>query len=623
MDSLAPTEKLLCRQALLRVLLGASGEFSTSSPGAARSGSSPALRDVGQERAALYTEIGDLLAGPLGQPEDAITAYKDGLALQPGSLTILHKLLEVYGDNRMWAEAAGVLEELVEGEKKESRRARFKQTAALIYRDELRDLPRALKLFNSALDDDASLIRCLDAVEAIATELDEPKELLRAYQRKIKALGPDTGDTPKQRAERLRLWTALSRLCIQRLGDPQTGMAAFEVTVALEPENLDRQRQLAAIYSTLGSTLGSGAVKVAGGSDLRDKAIEQHQRILVRHKGELASYRALKDLYGQTGQRDKAQAVAAALQLLKQGDASDEELVRELRERPLRPATRPLSKELWRMLAHPEEDARLSALFALALKVTLPGQGRPRAELGLGSRNRVDLGSAQFAPKALRYAFEMLDTEVPEVYIREGGRADSEAGSEPFRLLLALEKGTPGASPALCAELSPALLDGKRPEREVMYEFGRLAALLRPERALRVIYPTAAQLGLIVDAALSVAGLGGGAQRVQETARGLKGALPQPAQEQLVRIARSLAEGTTPSASPSFGEDTAALWLGGSDLTAVRAGFLLCGDLETAALLLATDPPGTSRLSPKQRLLELIHFSVTEECFTIRRHLGL
>ena len=203
---------------------------------------------------------------------------------------------------------------------------------------------------------------------------------------------------------------------------------------------------------------------------------------------------------------------------------------------------------------------------------------------------------------------------------RGSAGSDSEAASEPFRLLVALEKGTPGASPALCAELQPALLDGKRPEREALYEFGRIATLLRPERALRAVYPTAAQLGLIVDSALCAAGVGGagGSARVQETARGLKGALPQPAQEQLTRIARSLTDGQAP-----VGEEAAALWLGGSDLTAVRAGFLLCGDLETAALLLATDSPGASRQSPKQRLLELIHFSVTEECFTIRRHLGL
>ena len=67
----------------------------------------------------------------------------------------------------------------------------------------------------------------------------------------------------------------------------------------------------------------------------------------------------------------------------------------------------------------------------------------------------------------------------------------------------------------------------------------------------------------------------------------------------------------------------AATWLGASDLTAVRAGLVLCADLETAALQLATDPPGITPLSPRQRLLELIHFTVTEEYFSLRQHLGL
>lgn len=654
MDSLSPTDKLACRQSLLRVLAGGTpGEAASllsslsmpSTPGLSSpsllgtsSGGWVPVRDIGEERALLLTEIGDLLAGPLGLPEEAITAYKEGLQLSPSSLTIQHKLLGVYGDNKMWAEAAGVLEDLIEGEKKPTRRARFKQTAGLIYRDELQDLPRALKLLSGAVDDDPTLTRCLDAIEAISEHLDEPKELLRAYQRKIKALGPDTSDTPKMRAERLRLWTSLSRLCIQRLGDLPTGMAAFEVTLALDPDNLDRHRQLAAIYSTVGT--------LKGGADARDKAIEQHQKILLRNKGELPSYRALKELYAETGQRDKAQAVAMALHLLRQSDASDAELVRELKERPIKAATRPLSKELWRLLAHPEEDSRLSTLSGLVLRVSLPSHARPHGELGLERKSRMDLQSSQFHSKALRYAFEMMDTEAPEVYQRSAAPSGSLSGTfsgpfstsragdgpgqddgadspeAPFRLRVAVDKSAPGSSPVLCVELAPSLLDGKRPEREVLYEFGRLAALLRPERALRAVYPTEVQLGLIVEAAMALGGsTATTAGRVQETARGLKAALPQGGQEQLVRIGRALVEGSL-KGGPTSGEDAAGRWLAGCDLTAARAGFLLSGDLETAALLLATDPPGPV-LTAKQRLVELIHFSVTEDCFTIRRHLGL
>ena len=138
------------------------------------------------------------------------------------------------------------------------------------------DLPQALQYFHAALDEDATLTKCMDAIVDLATKLDSPREQVKAYQRKIKLMGPDTGDTPKLRAERLRLWTEIARVCIQRLGDLQTGMAAFEVTVALDAQNQDRLRQLAAIYAT------------AGGDKL-DKAIAQHHTILGRNKAALES----------------------------------------------------------------------------------------------------------------------------------------------------------------------------------------------------------------------------------------------------------------------------------------------------------------------------------------------
>ena len=78
------------------------------------------------------------------------------------------------------------------------------------------------------------------------------------------------------------------------------------------------------------------------------------------------------------------------------------------------------------------------------------------------------------------------------------------------------------------------------------------------------------------------------------------------------------ADSTTPTA-----DERALFEQGTTDLTAGRAGLLLAGDLETVVPLRATDPPGTTPLAPKQRLLETIHFTVTEDYFTIRQHLGL
>ena len=76
------------------------------------------------------------------------------------------------------------------------------KAAALIARDELKDGRRALNHLYGALDDDSTLDRAREAMESIALTVDDPRELVRVYQRKIKALGPDANDTPKLRAER-------------------------------------------------------------------------------------------------------------------------------------------------------------------------------------------------------------------------------------------------------------------------------------------------------------------------------------------------------------------------------------------------------------------------------------
>ncbi len=595
-ESLPPTEKLEHRQALLRSLMGAAASGDVN---------------VGGERMKVLTELGDLYAGPLGSPQEGIAYYKEALQLQPDSLAVLHKLLAVYSDNQLWVEAADILDTLVQGEKNERRRARFKQTAALIYRDKLQQLPRAIALFHGALDDDATLTPCLDAIEALAVELDDPRELIKAYQRKISSLGPKGSDTPKARAERMRLWTEISKLCIQRLGDLDTGTTAFEVTLDLDPQNLDRHRQLASIYAS-------------AGGDRLDKAIREHQLILARNKSELASYKALKELYARTAQREKSAAVAYALHLLRKADPDDERLVEELRSRPLQPAKRPISRELWRILSHPEEDPRLGALFQVVLQVVQAGHGKPWSALGFARRDRVEPSSNEFYAKALRYGIEMMDSQMPEVYPRP---QLAELHEQPFRISVATDGDRGAAPPVVCLELGAPLLNPRRPEREVLYEIGRVAALLRPERAIRAVYPTAAPLALLIEAAVRLGAQDGASGRLGEAApgklgetiSGLRRALSPAALAEVQKLGLALAQ----EGGGLNAEAAATAWLGYSDLTAVRAGLVLCGDLETAALLLATDPPGVTPLTPKQRLVELIHFTVTEEFFTVRQHLGL
>ena len=64
-------------------------------------------------------------------------------------------------------------------------------------------------------------------------------------------------------------------------------------------------------------------------------------------------------------------------------------------------------------------------------------------------------------------------------------------------------------------------------------------------------------------------------------------------------------------------------WVAAADLTATRVGLILSGDLETAARLVATEQDAAGALNTKERLRELLAYSVSEEYFQVRRHLAL
>jgi hypothetical protein len=65
-------------------------------------------------------------------------------------------------------------------------------------------------------------------------------------------------------------------------------------------------------------------------------------------------------------------------------------------------------------------------------------------------------------------------------------------------------------------------------------------------------------------------------------------------------------------------------WLQTVELTACRAGFLICNDLETAARMIQTlGATSAVDLPPKEKIKELVLFSVSEEYFRLRQVLGI
>jgi hypothetical protein len=73
----------------------------------------------------------------------------------------------------------------------------------------------------------------------------------------------------------------------------------------------------------------------------------------------------------------------------------------------------------------------------------------------------------------------------------------------------------------------------------------------------------------------------------------------------------------------SQGEADLTRWARAVDHTSTRAGFLMCNDLEVAARLVQGEQVAVGVAEPKDKVKDLLQWSVSDEYFTVREHLGL
>jgi tetratricopeptide (TPR) repeat protein len=550
-----------------------------------------ALATDDASRAALFDEIGDLYADELGDRTEAVSAYRAALALGPARRQTLHKLLELHTAGEEWADAAATLERLAEAEASTAVRAKYLYAAAVIRRDELEDLAGAVALFNQSLDDAPDLTKAFDAIERVLSDIGAWKELARNYRRMIKRL-PAEGLSDL----RLRLWSGLGEVSLAELEDAEMAATALEVAVSLDPDNVQRHERLADVY-------------LAAGPSHHDKAIAEHQWLVARAPDRLASYRALAKLYAAVGATDKLWCVAATLSFLHKADAELEQYYESQRPRELRAARRPFDDATWLKVVHPAEDRFIDAIFMLLGPFVAAAAAQQHQAAGLRRKERVDVATDPRVPaRALRYLSETLELATPDLFFKE---------TEPGSLVLVnlQEKGV----------LTPALVIGKgieqrASEAELVFEMGKSMALLRPERFLRSAVPSSAALEVALRAALAPGGAAGGApaQRgeVERFAADLARIVPKPVLDQVTGVARKLVAARGDSLDVTG-------WMAAADLTAARVGFALTSDLGAAMRVISTEPAAGSPASTKQRLEDLLAFSVSEDHFAIRKFLGL
>jgi hypothetical protein len=289
--------------------------------------------------------------------------------------------------------------------------------------------------------------------------------------------------------------------------------------------------------------------------------------------------------------------------------------------------TKRLGEEHWSKVRHADQDPRVATAFAALADAAAAMAARSPRSLGLNVKRRVVLESdeRQFF-KLVRDTAPLLQVEPPHVY----ERADL-----VWPRLLAVRDGDESRAALV---VGPTLLDG-RPATELSFDAVKCLAYLRPEHRMVWTVPVlAAQQALLSAAVQLVTGSAktsaGSAKASTGSAKASTGSAKTSAgntnnEDRLLAQLRhrlppdSLRAIESIPDLPSLPDADLAAYASAVDMTCSRVATMLCGDLETAARVVANEPPTAGGRSARDRVRELVAFYVSQEHYASRDHLGL
>ena len=457
-----------------------------------------------------------------------------------------------------------------------------------------------MEFYNQALDADPDDLKAFERIDKIMTAKKDWRNQERSYRKMIKRLGAEP--PPEKRPTQIALWHALGEIYRSRLKDFKSATAAFEVAVSLDKDALPRHQILAELYQM-------------AGPDTYDKAVQEY-RFLVKNTqdfGEMAVHlKTLRQLFMEMQLYDRAWCVASALAFLRKADAEDQQFFEQYRPKGFVRARARLTEELWQKnIYHPDQDRFISHIFATVSGVAALGFAKEHKDWGLKRKDKRDVANDQLLfSKVFNYLVQVMGVPQPELYLRPETPGELEMAN-------AHEKGQPLPS----FVVGSSLLQG-RPEKELAYVTSKKLAFMRPDHFVRwpSVVPTLSNLRSVFLAALKFAQPAFQvkpemAPSVAQYVELFRKTMPPQMKEQLSvvvqRFVASKAEADLPR------------WAAAVDYTTTRAGFLMCNDLDVAARLVQAEPVAVGAAEPKDKIRDLLQWSISDEYFAVREHLGL
>ncbi len=545
----------------------------------------------GEDRFRMLNEIADVWSDQAKSAPRAIEALEEARELQPVNVGLLHKLISLYQATDNWSKMIETLQAISDGEKDPSRKSKFLYTMAQLYRDKEGDQDKAVELFGEALDLNPQYLEAFERINKILTAKKDWKALERAFRKMLRRMSAANVSNPDLE---FNLWHNLGLIYRDRLKDTTSAIESFKMATRFKPDEAVERQILAELYES---------------TDQTEAAVGEHALVLQKDPLRVDPYRSLYKLYLRVHEYDRAWCMCAALAFLRKADDEEQRFFEDYRPRGMIQVKSRLDNEAWvRNLFHKDESLYIGKIFEMltpAAIVAKTNQLKAQKQLPtLDRRFKQDpaTSTVTFA-KTFGWAGQVLGVSTPELYVRN---------DVPGALV-----AVPSTTPASVA--GQTVLTGFTPQ-ELTFIVGKHLSGYRGEHYIKNLFPTLNELKVILFAGVKIVMSefsvpGEMAQAVNATASELVKHM-QPVQRESLKLVvqKWMEDGATADLKR---------WMQAIEITACRAGLLLCADLEIAKKIIAAEPQLPGDLPPAEKMKELLVFSVSEQYFSLRKTLGI
>jgi len=538
------------------------------------------------EKFQLLVEIGDIWQDNLKNPQKAIASYSEASELLPENRPVLHKLLPLYQSTKQWQNVVEIIKRVTDLEEDPEKLGRLFYSMAVIYRDEIKSAEDSVEYFNQSLDASLENLKSFEAIDRILTQKKDWKNLERNYRKMLHRIaGKGRKDLE------INLWHFLGEIYRTRMGQFDAAAEAFKMASALDPDNIMRHEILAELYMKM--------------PDRLDDAVGEHQRLIQQNPYRVDSYKALRKLYFDHRQYDKAWCLCATLSFLKKADPEEQQFFEQYRTRGMVRAQARLDNEAWvKNLFHSDASLFVGKIFELVTRAVRAVKVQPIKAFGLKKNQKRPPNDTMTFSKTFFYAAQVINLPVvPDLYVQ-----DDKPGGLNFAI-----------TEPMASACGASLLSGYSPQ-DLLFIVTKHLSYYRPEHYIRWVLPTHGELKMLLLAALKVgapdfnlpADKSGVLAQWVGTIRQNMSAMEA---EQLAAVVKRFIKS---------GENVdIKKWIRAVELTGCRSGYLLANDLEVAARMIQTETGGVDEIPPKEKIKELVLFSVSEDYFKLREMLGI